>query len=148
MSEENVALIHRWFEEVWNKGRAEAIDEMFAEGGVAHGLGDQGGDLIGPAGFKTFFETFRGAFPNINVTVEDTVVEGDKLTARWVSRMTHTGDQLGFKASGKTAEITGLTIVRIQNGKIVEAWNNFDMMGLMQQLGAVPAANSIVKSGK
>ena len=137
MSRENVALIHRWFEEVWNKGRAEAIDEMFAEDGVAHGLGDQGAKLIGPAGFKPFFETFRGAFPNIKVTIEDTVSEGDKVAARWVGRMTHQGDHLGFAATGRQAEITGMSIVRIRDGKIVEGWNNFDMMGLMQQLGVI-----------
>jgi steroid delta-isomerase-like uncharacterized protein len=136
MSRGNVALIHRWFEEVWNKGRAEAIDEMFAEDGIAHGLGSQGGELIGPAGFKPFFEAFRAAFPDIKVTIEDTVVEGDKVAARWVAAMTHTGDGLGFAATGQHAEITGMTIVRIHNGQIKEGWNNWDLMGLMQKLGA------------
>ncbi|HEX8845046.1 MAG TPA: ester cyclase [Pyrinomonadaceae bacterium] len=137
MSKENVALIHRWFEEVWNKGRAEAIDEMFAEDGIAHGLGSEGETLQGPAGFRPFFENFRGAFPDIRVTIEDTVAEGDKLAARWVGRMTHRGDHLGVPASGQAAEITGMCIVRIRDGQIVEAWNNFDMMGLMQQIGAI-----------
>ena len=142
MSRENVALIHRWFEEVWNKGRVEAIDEMFAEDGIAHGLGSEGEKLVGPAGFKPFFEQFRGAFPDIQVVIKDTISEGDKVAARWVGKMTHQGDHLGFDASGQSAEITGMSIVRIRDGKIVEGWNNFDMMGLMQQIGAVSSPNS------
>jgi steroid delta-isomerase-like uncharacterized protein len=146
MSRENVALIHRWFEEVWNKGRADAIDELFATDGIAHGLGSQGGELVGPAGFKPFFEAFRAAFPDIKVTIEDTVVEGDKVAARWVATMTHTGDQLGFAATGQSAEITGMTIVRVRNGQIIEGWNNWDLMSLMQKLGAASnPAQSVTK---
>lgn len=148
MSKENVELIQRWFEEVWNKGRVEAIDEMLAEDAIVHGLGSQGGELSGPAGFKPFFETLRAAFPDIRVHIDDTVAEGDKVAARWVARMTHQGDQLGFAASGQSAEITGMTIARIENRKIKEGWNNWDLMGLMQQLGVVSPANSIAEGGK
>ena len=135
-SEDLKAFIRRWFEEVWNKGREEAIDEMFAEDGVAHGLADEtGAALRGPAGFKPFFRTFRGAFPDIKVIVEDTVAEGDKVAARCVLRATHAGDNLGFAATQKPLDITGIAIVRIRDGKIVEAWNNFDFMSMFQQLG-------------
>ena len=138
MSEENKALIRRWFEEVWNKGRAEAIDEMFAEGAVAHGLADAGGqELRGPAGFKPFFQTFRDAFPDIQVIVEDTVAEGDRVAARCTVRGRHQGDTLGFAATAKPTEFTGMSIVRVKDGKIVEAWNNFDFMAMFQQLGAL-----------
>lgn len=138
MSEENRALLHRWFEEVWNKGRAEAIDEMFAEDGIAHGLADEtGAQLRGPAGFKEFHQKFRGAFPDIVVTVEDTVAEGDKVAARCSVRAKHTGDHLGFAATQKPMEITGMTFVRIRDGKIVEGWNNFDFMSMYKQLGAL-----------
>ena len=78
MSDENKALLRRWFEEVWNKGREEAIDEMFAEDGIAHGLAEDGGQpLRGASGFKPFFRKFRAAFPDIEVVVEDTITEGD-----------------------------------------------------------------------
>lgn len=138
MSEENKALLRRWFEEVWNKGRAEAIDEMFAEEGVAHGLADASGkELRGPAGFKPFFHQFREAFPDIQVIVEDTIAEGDKVVGRCVVRATHRGDSLGFAATGQQMEITGITIGRIKDGKIVEAWNNFDFMAMFQQLCAL-----------
>jgi steroid delta-isomerase-like uncharacterized protein len=137
-SEDLKAFIRRWFEEVWNKGREEAIDEMFAEDGVAHGLADEtGATLKGPAGFKPFFRNFRGAFPDIKVIVEDTVAEGDKVAARCTLRATHAGDSLGFAATHKPMEINGIAIVRIRDGKIVEAWNNFDFMSMSRQLGTL-----------
>lgn len=138
MSEHNKAFIRRWFEEVWNKGREEAIDEMFAEEGVANGLVDETGQpLRGPAGFKPFFRKFREAFPEIEVVVEDAVAEGEKVAARCTVRGRHRGDSLGFAATQRPVEFTGMTIVRVRDGKIVEAWNNFDFMNMFQQLGAL-----------
>jgi steroid delta-isomerase-like uncharacterized protein len=135
---DNASLIRRWFDEVWNKGRAEAIDELFDEEGVAHGLADEtGSSLRGPSGFKPFFHKFREAFPEIEVVVEDTVSEGDKVAARCTVRGHHRGDTLGFKATDSPVEFTGIAIVRVSNGKIVEAWNNFDFMSMFQQLGAL-----------
>jgi steroid delta-isomerase-like uncharacterized protein len=138
MSDENKALIRRWFEEVWNKGREEAIDEMFAEDGIAHGLADESGEpLRGATGYKPFFRKFRSAFPDIEVVVEDTVTEGDKVAARCMVRGKHQSDSLGFAATHRPMEITGITIVRVRDGKIVEAWNNFDFMSMFKQLGAL-----------
>lgn len=138
MSDEGKALVHRWFEEVWNKGRAEAIDEMFAEDGIAHGLSDEmGAPLRGPEHFKAFHQNFRAALPDIEVIVEDTVAEGDKVAARCTVRATHQGEGLGVAATNKPVEITGMSIVRIKDGKIVEGWNNFDFMKLYQQIGAI-----------
>jgi steroid delta-isomerase-like uncharacterized protein len=138
MSEENKALVRRWFEEVWNKGRTEAIDEMFAEDGIAHGLADTPDrKMRGPSDFKIFHATFRGAFPNVRVQVEDTIAEGDKVAARCSVTGKHTGDHLGVKATDTEVGFDGIAIVRIQDGKIVEAWNNFDFMGLHRQLGTI-----------
>ena len=138
MYDENRALIHRWFEEVWNKGRAEAIDELFAADGIANGLADeQGAPLRGPSGFKPFFQKFREAFPDIEVIVEDTVAEGDKLAARCLVRATHKGDSLGVAATNQPVEFTGICIVRIKDGQIVEAWNNFDFMSMSRQINAI-----------
>lgn len=138
MSEENKALVQRWFDEVWNKGRASTIDEMFDQDGIAHGLSDDAGNpLRGPGDFKPFHEQFRGAFPNIVVTLEDMIAEGDRVAARCSVRGRHTGDHLGFTASDSPVEFTGITIVRIKDGKIVEAWNNFDFMKMYKQIGAL-----------
>ena len=133
---ENKALLQRWFDEVWNRGRAEAIDELFAADGIAHGLSDDPQNpLTGPAGFRPFFEAFRGAFPNIQVVVEDLIAEGDKVVARCSVRGKHVGDHLGFAATNAPVEFNGIAIVRIRDGKIVEAWNNFDFTTMNRQLG-------------
>lgn len=138
MPENNETLIHRWFEEVWNKGREEAIDEMFAEDGIANGLSDpQGNPVRGPEGFKVLHRAFREAFPNIQITVEDTVTEGDKIAARCTVRATHEGAGLGVAPTNQPIEFTGLTIVRLRDGKIVEAWNEFDFMKMYSQVGAL-----------
>jgi len=134
--EQNKALVQRWFDEVWNKGRADAIDEMLAADALMHGLSDDmSTPLIGPVGFKPFHETFRGAFPNIEVTVEDLIAEGDKVAVRCSVRGKHTGDHLGVTASNAPVEFTGIGIARVKEGKIVEAWNNFDFLKMNKQIG-------------
>lgn len=137
MSTENVRFIEAWFEEVWKKGRLTAIDEMLADGGVMHGLGEAGADTIGPAGFKPFVERLRGAFNDIEVTIEQTIEQGDLVASRWVANMTHTGPDLGVAATGKHVTVTGMSIARIENGMMVEGWNNWDQLSLMHQIDAV-----------
>jgi steroid delta-isomerase-like uncharacterized protein len=138
MAMNNEGLILRWFEEVWNQGRVETIDELLAADGIVHGLADDSENpLRGPAAFKAFHANFRGAFPDIVVSVEDTVSEGDKVVARCTVRGKHTGDSLGFAATQARIDITGVAIVRIRNGQFVEAWNNFDFMTMYRQLGAI-----------
>ena len=136
MSEENKAVLRRWFDEVWNNARADVIEELFDENGIAHGLSDDPSNPIrGPRDYKPFYEAFRQGFPNLKVIIEDMVAEGDKVAARCSVRGSHEGEFLGRAATQSPVEITGITIVRIYNGKIVEAWNNFDFMRLHQQVG-------------
>jgi steroid delta-isomerase-like uncharacterized protein len=136
MSEENKQLIRRWFDEVWNNGRADVIEELFDENGIAHGLGDDPANPIkGPSGYKPFYQTFRQAFPNIMVVVEDVIAEGDKVVARCSVRAKHEGEFMGKPATQAPVEFNGITIVRIHNGKIAEAWNNFDFMTMYKQVG-------------
>ncbi len=133
---DNKALTQRWFDEVWNKGRADAIDEMFADDGIAHGLSeDIEHPITGPAGFRPFHATFRGAFPDIQVVVEEMIAEGDKVAARCTVRGRHDGNELGVAATKAPVDFTGIAIVRIRDGKIVEAWNNFDFMRMNRQIG-------------
>src|SRR5687767_13915601 len=123
MSENTETLIHRWFEEVWNKGREEAIDEMFAADGIVNGLSDaQGNQIRGSDEFKAMHRAFRQAFPNLHVTVEDTVTEGDKIAARCTVRAMHDGEGLGVAPTNQPVEFTGVAIVKLKDGKIVEAW--------------------------
>jgi steroid delta-isomerase-like uncharacterized protein len=136
MLEENKQLVRRWFDEVWNKGRGDLIDEMFDKEGIAHGLSeDPAKPIKGPDDYRPFYTMFRQAFPNMQIVVEDMVAEGDKVTARCSVRGKHEGDGLGIAATQQQVEFTGITIVRIANGKIVEAWNNFDFTAMNKQVG-------------
>jgi steroid delta-isomerase-like uncharacterized protein len=132
-------LVRRWFHEVWNEGKKELIDELMAPDCVAHGLGHGGRDLIGPEGFKEFYHRFQGAFPDTHITVEDVFAVEDRVAARWVAAGTHQGEHLGLPASGQPFRVTGMTIVRYRDGRIVEGWNQFDTLGLLQQIGALPS---------
>lgn len=134
--EANKALIRRWFEEVWNQGRAEAITEMMAADCIIHGLSEDGRPMD-RAAFFPFHTRFRGAFPAIEVVVEDVIAEGDKLAARCSVRGKHEGHSLGFAATGATAEFDGMGLARVEDGKFVEVWNNFDFMKMYRQLGAI-----------
>ena len=130
-------LVHEWFGEVWNKGDRDAIDRLFAADGVAHGLADEEGvALRGPEGYKPLYDSFRSAFPDLQIEVVDTVCEGEKIAARCIVRGTHTGPGLGIEATRRSVEFTGMTLLRVRDGQIVEAWNNFDFEKLYQQLGS------------
>lgn len=138
MSEENKTLILRWFEEVWNQGNSNAIDELLADDGVIHGLVDAGGNPVtGLKAFHEFHDQFRGAFPDINVSVDDVISDGDRVVARCSVRGTHSGEQLGFAATDAPVQFDGIAIVRIKDGKIVEAWNQFDFLQMNKQLGVL-----------
>jgi len=138
MLEENKQLVCRWFDEVWNKGRADAIEEMFDENGIAHGLSDDPANPIkGPKNYRPFHSMFRQAFTTMQIVIEDMVAEGDKVTARCSVRGKHEGDGLGIAATQLPVEFSGITIVRIANGKIVEAWNNFDFTAMNKQVGRI-----------
>ncbi|HMD32479.1 MAG TPA: ester cyclase [Candidatus Acidoferrales bacterium] len=137
MSDANVALYKRWFEEVWNQRRRETITELFARDGVAHGVSDSGGDIHGPAEFLPFYDRLCAGFPDIRVVVEDCFAAGDKVVARYVATMNHTGDYMGLRASGKKATAMGLSVGRVRNGQIVESWDSWDKLALMQQIGGI-----------
>ena len=135
MSEENKAIARRIFEEIWNQGKLDVADEIYADNYVTHGHAVE--LPSGPAGFKKLVSIFRTAFPDIQFTVEDLIAEGDKVVTRWKNHGTHKGDLMGVPATGKEVSITGISIVQVVSGKIVEGWNNWDRMGMMQQIGVV-----------
>ena len=137
MSAKHVA--QRWFEEVWNQRDDSAISQLFAEDGIAHGLGANGEDLIGPAGFLPFRAAFLAGFADLRIVIEDLIEEDDHVAARWRATGTLTGHGMGFAPTGKPMTITGMSICRVKNGQIVEAWNNFDVLGMHQQLGTLAA---------
>jgi steroid delta-isomerase-like uncharacterized protein len=136
MAQPAETVLHRWFEEVWNQGREAAIDELAAEDAISYGLAGPAGDEVrGPATFKPFLRRFRTAFPDIHFTVEQTLVDGDMVAGRVLVTGTHTGPGISEPPTNQSLRIGGMIFVRVKDGKIVEAWNNFDFLSLHRQLG-------------
>ena len=138
-TEDNKALVHRFFQEFWDQKNLAVADELLAATHVDHTPGSPPGLPPGPEGFKQFASVYFAAFPDLRLTIEDMVAEGDKVVTRWTSHATHTGNLFGIPPTGKSTSITGITISRLAGGKAVETWTNFDMLGLLQQIGAIPA---------
>jgi predicted SnoaL-like aldol condensation-catalyzing enzyme len=114
----------RWFEEVWNQSRREAIDEMFPEDGVLH---DGSADYRGPEEFKRFYDALRAQLSDVRVIPLEAISEGDMVCMRWSSTAKHS-------STGKPLKVTGISILRFENGRLVEAWQNWDQQGMLQQL--------------
>ena len=130
-----MSIMNRWFEEVWNKGRESAIDEMSCNDVPGHGLPTPDGDEFqGRESFKKFYRQMRSALSDIHIKVEQVVTEGDLCAARCVVTAKHTGEGLGKQPKGNPLQFTGMTMIRIKDGKIAEAWNNFDFMTMYQQM--------------
>lgn len=139
-TEQNKALSRRSYEDIFSKGNTALIDQMYDDNYMNHDAsGPPGGWPRGPQGFHGVVATYRGAFPNLQFTVEELVAEGDKVVTRWTARGTNTGSLMGMPPTGKAVVISGISIERITNGKIAESWVNFDQLGMLQQLGVIPA---------
>jgi steroid delta-isomerase-like uncharacterized protein len=135
-TEENKAIVRRQLDEMWNQGNLAVADELFAADVILHG--GLPGQPSGVEGIKQGVKLNRDAFADYHNTADDLIAEGDKVAIRWTARGTHTGEMLGMPPTGKQVTLTGMTIVRIADGKITEVWNALDQLGLMQQLGAIP----------
>jgi predicted ester cyclase len=141
MSVANKVLVYRWYEEVWNKKREGAIDEMLSPEVILYGLTDSPTEALrGTDGFKKYWREMIGVFPDVQVAVESTIAEEDKVAARCSLRATHTGEGLGVKPTGRKIHITGVRICTFREGKVIEAWNNFDFLLVYRQLGLFPKA--------
>lgn len=138
---ENVALMRRWFQEVWNEGRVQTIYDLLDENISGWGQDAPGVEIRKPADLVALYNRLHGAFPDMKITVEDAFGADDKVVVRWSAVMTHTGDHLGMPATNKKVRITGITIARIVNGKIVQGWDNWDQLALMQQVTNAAAAS-------
>ena len=137
MSEANKNVVRRLFEEVWNKGNLNVTDELFASTYVHHDASTP--DLgRGPESEKKRATLYRTAFPDLRLTIEDILAEGETVMARWSCRGTHKGDLSGIAPTGKPFTISGVSIAHFAGGKMVEGYVNWDALGLMQQLGVVP----------
>ena len=136
-SEQNKKIVRRAFEESW-KGNLAVVDELVASDYIGHDPANPD-PLRGPPGVKEFISTYREAFPDGLITLEEQLAEGDLVATRWSGRATHEGELMGIEPTGKQVTVSGVTISRLEGGKIVEEFQNWDTFGMMQQLGAIPA---------
>ena len=130
-------IVKRLFEEPW-KGNWGVIDEFVAPGYIGYDPAEPE-PIRGPAGFRANVEKYLAGFPGGAITVDDQIAEGDKVATRWTGRGTHTGEIAGIAATGRDVTVSGLTLSRLENGMVVEEWTTWDTLGMLMQLGAVPA---------
>ncbi len=137
-TENNKALIRRVYEETINRGNLALLDELISSDYVEHDP-NYPQPVRGAEGLKQYFQTFRTAFPDLHLAIEDMVGEGDTVAVRQTARGTHQGELFGIPPTGKQITVTGMTCHRFVNGKLVESWVNADNLGMLQQLGVIPA---------
>ncbi len=135
-TEQNKAITRRLFEEILNKGNLALVDELFSSNYVLH---TPTGPIHGVEGYKQFVNMYLSAFPDLQFTIEDLIADQDKVVARWTGTGTHQGSLIGIPPTGKRATVTGISINRFENGKFFEGWLDFDALGMLQQLGVIPA---------
>lgn len=136
MSEQNKAQVRRVIEEIYNRGDLDVVDDVAASDLVIHTASE---DIRGHDGVKRYVAALRTAFPDLHLTIEDQIAEGDMVATRWTARGTHTGEFQGIAATGREVRVAGSDIDRIIDGKTVECWAHVDELGLMQQLGVAAA---------
>ena len=136
-AEENKAVVRRFTDEVWNTGNLAIIDALFATTWVGHDLPP--GLAPGREGLKQMVGAFRAAFSDIRATVDDQIADGDAVAWRWTFQGTHSGAFMGIPPTSKRITLTGISIDRLAGGKFVERWDSADTLGMMQQLGVIPA---------
>lgn len=135
-----VATVIRWFEEVWNERRDATIDELLAETSVCHA---ESGPIVGPGQFRmAMYIPFLAAFPDLQVTVEDAIAEGDRAVVRWSASGTHQGAGLGIPPTGKRVAFRGMTWVTVADGKLGEGWQCSNLSDVLRTLPDVAANES------
>ncbi len=140
MTIENERLARRWFEEVWNGREPSTIDELLHDEIVHHA---ESGTIIGKQTFKDLLhDVFLTAFPDLRMTLESTVAEGDEVAVRWACVGTHLGDSLGFPASNRPVSFRGVTWIRFAEGKVVEGWDCWNQGGVIAALRAADPPSS------
>ncbi len=137
-TEQNKSIVRRWIEEGWNQGNVGVVDQFYAADVVQHDPGSPV-PVTSSEALKQYVGAFLAGLPDLHFTIDDLIAEGDKVLWRFTGRGTQTGPLMNIPPSGKVGESTGMALFRLADGKIVEVWVNFDTLGLLQQLGVIPA---------
>jgi predicted ester cyclase len=138
MSQTHHDFVVRWFEEVWNKGREETIEELSQPDAQCFGF-PQPDSVLNREEFKACVREFRRTFSHIHIKVEESVSEGYRVAVRWSGSMKHTGAGLGFAPTGHTVTIIGMSLLHLRDGLISKGWNALDLNNAVAHLSAVSA---------
>lgn len=139
-AEDNLATLRRLFEEAWNKGNVNVLDEVLAPNYVEHDPATPGG-IANRDQSKQSISMYRAAFPDLHFTLNELYAAGDnRVIARFTATGTNTGPLMGMPATGKQSTVTGMVLAQYENGKGISAYVNWDTLGMMQQLGLIPTA--------
>ncbi len=133
-------LFHLWFEEIWNGRDESKVARYLAPDGILHALDMSGEDAHGPEAFHTFRQDMLSCFPDIHFTVHEVVEDADRAAGRWSAEATHAGDGMGAMATGEKIAITGMSMIRVADGQITEAWNEWDRIRLATACRIMPQA--------
>jgi steroid delta-isomerase-like uncharacterized protein len=139
MSEQTKAVARRFFEEAFTGGDLDVLDELIAADAVEHDPQDPFPEHRGPEGARRSIAFYREAFPDLRFEIEEQVAEGDLVVSRFTATGTQDGDLPDLPATHRQGKVTGISILRVEDGRIAESWTNWDTLGLFQQLGALPA---------
>ena len=144
-TEENKAIVRHMTEEFYNQGNVESAERYFADTYVHH-------DPASPhvrdrEGLKAVLRSFLSGCPDLHITIDQLLAEGDTVAKRWTYHATHTGDLAGLPPTGKRITMSGLELFRLAGGKIVECWLGYDNLSLMQQLGVIPTPEQAQQAG-
>jgi predicted ester cyclase len=139
MSQALKAVVERFIEEIWHKGNLSVVGEFIAPDYIRHTsyFREGGRDVRGPESARASIAALRAVFPDIHFTLEDVLVDRDKVIVRWTCHGTHKGEFRRIAPTGTQVTFTGITIYRVVNGKIVERWSEEDGISLLQQFGAL-----------
>ena len=132
-----VQILRRWYQEIWNQAHGERMEEYLTKDCRIYSVDEAGNDCIGPAEFQPFYEKIRTAFPDIRFTLHAVIGDDNVATAYFTAELTHNGEFLGRKPSGNRGKVDGIALIRVENGKIVEAWNEWDRTAMMRVAGVV-----------
>jgi len=136
MSDTNKNVVRRLLEEVFNKNNFSVADELIAANYVYRE--PTVGEKRGQQGFRDLITTYKNAFPDATITINEQVAEGDRVVTRWTATGTHRGELFGTPATNKHVSVQGVIVSRITNGKVTEEYEVFDTLGMLRQIGAVP----------
>lgn len=134
-------FFYRWFDEVWHKGNIDAVNEMMLPEGKCYDF-PRPGDVITRDDFAAQARAFQQTFSDIRFELGDVIVEGEKGCARWSATMVHTGDGLGFPATGEPVALNGVSFCHLRDGRILAGWNALDLTAVVQRLSAIAAART------